>query len=207
MKRNNKWQLLVALMTVLIIFHACKKKDLESQPINPTIKNYFSYKPGTYWIYIDSLTGLEDSFAITSNNTLQETDISGKKYDKEVAEVTRYNNGISLQSCSWQLSSGDAATFVFGMGHRIDFKYPFLRDTSQFVGGITSISSNLASHAIRDITYDSLHQVFTASGSNMQPFRDNFFINKNIGVVKMSIGEADSIAQYVFELVRYKIVH
>jgi hypothetical protein len=57
---------LVAAVIFLCIA-ACKKKDT-STPIDATLKKYFSYKKGTYWIYRDSLRGVIDCFAVLSND-------------------------------------------------------------------------------------------------------------------------------------------
>jgi hypothetical protein len=45
---------------------SCRKTTLDRHRVNDSLKAAFNYKPGTYWIYKDSLTGRLDSFAVTS---------------------------------------------------------------------------------------------------------------------------------------------
>ena len=44
------------LVIILFCFSACKKNNNNNVPIDPTLKKYFSYKPGSYWVYYDSVS-------------------------------------------------------------------------------------------------------------------------------------------------------
>ncbi len=57
----------LAIFVPVIALASCGKPKLETNPVNPALKADFNYKPGTYWIYRDSISGMIDSFYVTSN--------------------------------------------------------------------------------------------------------------------------------------------
>ena len=53
------------LLLTLVVLSSCKKK-INYHYVNGQLLSAFNFKPGTYWIYIDSVTGREDSFVVTN---------------------------------------------------------------------------------------------------------------------------------------------
>jgi len=52
---------LILIFSTLI--YSCGKSESDAtRPINSDLLKYFSYKPGTYWVYKDSIAGEVDSF-------------------------------------------------------------------------------------------------------------------------------------------------
>ena len=45
--------------------YSCKKPGTPNIPVNSDMRQAFSFKPGSYWIYLDSISGKTDSFFIT----------------------------------------------------------------------------------------------------------------------------------------------
>jgi len=65
-----KNRLIIMLLFSLCFFFSCKKQGLQRVPVNAALKAAFNYKPGTYWIYKDSISGRVDSFFVRSNSDM-----------------------------------------------------------------------------------------------------------------------------------------
>ena len=60
---------MLSLLAIAMIFSACMKKNSTIIPVDAGLKSNFSYKPGSYWIYKDSVSGATDSVYVTANQT------------------------------------------------------------------------------------------------------------------------------------------
>ena len=61
------FSLFVLLMAIILVVSACNRNSITKVPVNADLKAAFNYKPGTYWIYRDSISGIIDSFFVRSN--------------------------------------------------------------------------------------------------------------------------------------------
>jgi hypothetical protein len=61
---KNLFFLSVLFLTVLLVLHSCKTNPCDGivtyPKLDPRLPNYF-YKPGSYWVYRDSVGGITDS--------------------------------------------------------------------------------------------------------------------------------------------------
>ena len=92
--------------------------------VSTDIKNDFNFKPGTYWIMRDSLSGRVDSFFVTNNNDdFSSTRTGSYAFPAEFSENIRIN--IS-----------DYSTDAFHASDSQHWSYYFVSDnsTSDFVG-------------------------------------------------------------------------
>jgi hypothetical protein len=87
MKNKTCILLLIAFCSLL----ACRKNNVPHYPINAALKVAFSFKPGTYWIYQDSLSGEIDSFYV-------ENMVSGT-YSNTSPEFTFDGIGVYIKRC------------------------------------------------------------------------------------------------------------
>src|ERR1039457_5726431 len=99
-------QLFFLAIILLLLFEGCGKKSSNSTPVDATLKKYFSYKVGTYWIYRDSLRGEIDSFVVLSDNN-GSASTNGPGVDYEMERIARYINNINIDSlgCIWKLET------------------------------------------------------------------------------------------------------
>lgn len=64
-------------VSCIVVFSQCNKNDGGPAPVTPKkfdeteLSKNFYFKPGSYWIYKDSLTGRLDSIYVTANDTGQ----------------------------------------------------------------------------------------------------------------------------------------
>jgi hypothetical protein len=64
---------------VLAALIGCQKASDNNVTISANLKKAFSFQPGTYWIYRDSLSGMIDSFYVT-DNTSSTTQVGNSNY-------------------------------------------------------------------------------------------------------------------------------
>src|ERR1700684_1632372 len=95
-------QILLPTILLLLLINGCSKKNNSSTPIDPMVKKYFSYKPGTYWIYTDSLNRRTDSFVVMKQNNTVIPDNNGG-YNQETDFISIYDNGTKIDSTQWCL--------------------------------------------------------------------------------------------------------
>ena len=79
---------LLLLLCGLLFVGACKKPgDGKTHP-NPQLLAHFNFQPGSYWIYYDSVTGLEDSMYVYRNY------IQGTNYEDYIEMVLNFEHGM-----------------------------------------------------------------------------------------------------------------
>ena len=90
---------LLGLVT-LLLFCTCKKKS-GTIPIDSAVKEFYSFAPGTYWIYYDSLTGQTDSFLVSQDDTR----VTSSSHEAiETIVIMIYKNGVpDSVYISWNL--------------------------------------------------------------------------------------------------------
>jgi hypothetical protein len=223
MKKINKTFLVIALLTAAL-FGNCKcKKDPDPKPAEPIVPledltAYSYFKKGTYWIYKDSTTGVEDSMYVYS-------DTSYSYYQ---------NNGIQKEG-NYMYYDCRAHSYYSGYNYyyRISMGY-YGTSTSGNVVGVERTKTNpsvgstyLMSNLFADGSF--IH-LYTSSGivyfkekwptfnvlgnnfSNTVKFFDsknpsefnsptNFYIAKNIGIVRSEKLDSNK----VWNIVRYHI--
>ena len=113
---------LIGLLFLLCVLGACKKKN-RNIPISADLKKFFSYKPGTYWIYKDSVNGQIDSFAVLSN-TFGTASSTYEVADQETDNIAVFKKNVLFDSiyCKWTLAK-DAVGFVFST-YYLSINYP-----------------------------------------------------------------------------------
>lgn len=204
-------QLSIFLCFVYIVV-ACKKPS--SIGIDPTIKKYFSYKKGTYWIYKDSLTGFVDSFVVLYNDLHTESTNNGT-VDFESDNITIYRNGQVFDSayCYWQLIGGENNIGFHYEGipqplnYNTLFVYPF-PPVGQYSASkpekyvVQSIYNQIQ---IAGNNYNNVAEIFQTDDQNS--FGDYFYVNTDVGIIKMKLNHPTISINSTRELIRYKILH
>jgi hypothetical protein len=77
-------------LLLIICFAGCKKDSSTENPepllIPQEVKDYMMFQPGTYWVYIDSVSGRVDSLYVTETKHEFDTLVIGS-YPKRVYEI------------------------------------------------------------------------------------------------------------------------
>lgn len=205
----------------------CKKKQPEpdlgfSAPVNTDLYAYAYFKPGTYWVYQDSISGILDSVYITFAN--KGTYTNG---DAEVAQGY-YRGTFSWFSCD-AISSYDHYKYQNWMdqSYEVTSNTPLVKRVKiqtpiSSSGGGTNINIAIVPTGktlyvqLDYVTYQYYYSVFSVKsqmfsatqkwtnyGSNCDDDQNtNYYIAKNIGIVRRE--QLDS--NRTWNLIRYNIV-
>lgn len=73
--------ILITLIALLFVL-GCKKKEDHTDYLSEEIKRNFSFKPGSYWIYRDSISGREDSCYINDSKIQVDVDSNTGDYSE-----------------------------------------------------------------------------------------------------------------------------
>ncbi len=205
----------------------CKKKQPEPDPgfnsaVSTDLYDYAYFKPGTYWVYQDSISGILDSIYVTYAN--KGTYTNG---DVEVA------NGLYRGTFSWfkcdMMSSYDHYQYENWMdqSYEVNNNIPrVFREKYEMPGSGTNsgLTIHLAKVNLQTTLYVSLDhviyqnyynvfsvktQTFTSTqkwynyNSNCDDNQNtNYYITKNIGIVRRE--QLDS--NRTWNLIRYNII-
>jgi len=202
--------LFVSLM-VTYMLSSCKKTNLPNRPVDADLKAAFSYLPGTYWIYRDSISGHVDSFFVTQDTHNNYNYNSQYTFDQITVRITAYNVASFADSDTWEISlyqSTIAIDYDIDLYSKntdgIDYyplTYPFT--DGEYIGSTgTNVNtlSILGNYVVDGKTFNNVAQVNYVDGTN-----DYFYISSDVGIIKMRLYDnVDSV--HVWELERWNIV-
>jgi hypothetical protein len=194
------------------------------------VKDYCFFKTGSYWVYIDSLTGTQDCVYV-DNSYISVSD--GRKLDgldnkrfyenmfvRTVHSIDQYNetfkttpNVIGFNANVLQSYSGPG--YVGGRQH---FNYPFELGTKYFQPNNLKFELNKISKVkVLNKDYSNVFKYYLErDGSMRRTFLDaspehTYYLSKNIGMVKQVIkiidtNNSQNTFNRVWLLDRYKII-
>ena len=202
--------------------NGCSKKT--NYAVHSDLKSAFNFKPGTYWIYQDSLGGSIDSFVVTANEFIPSHTYGSFTEDEYLIPIADYKLGpiYGDDSTAWQMSLTVNTldlilnSFIGGNQARVSYA-PFL--TFPFtVGAISSISDAqgidsgkvtqvFPTYTLNGQTYNNVAEVYHKQTNFTGKLANNwFYINSDIGIIKMRVNyQVDSLYR-VWELQRCNIV-
>ena len=201
-----------------------QKKNLTHIPVDSNTKASFYYKPGTYWIYRDSLSGRIDSFYVKNNWASLNVQIDDNHcadyfystiVEKNIINIITNDSGIynwQLEENGISFTKNQSNTSEYNLDYLPLFSYPFKVGAFQFIDG-SSGSGN-------DLSY--FEQILTNCNISGQLYNnvaiiphhaidssyfDKFYLNADVGIIKMRLNHLkDSVKTKVWELQRWKIV-
>lgn len=195
---------LLALLIALFFFTACKKERILY--ISDDIKRNFSYKPGSYWIYRDSVSGREDSCYVVDKN-ISMVDIydrsTSQNYDKY--ESLHINLRVASLGHSYKFENtiyikNDNFIYMFGSNYTYSFR-------------VFGCPLPISTSSINKYRYGNTIEFLPSININGKEFINNFkmnnddglcYFNNNVGVIKLST-VLDSTS-YNYELIRYRVI-
>ena len=190
--------------------------------IDSNLAKYYNYKPGTYWIYKDSISGRVDSFATISNssgaaNGGNTQSIFVNAYMNYISIVVNdYNtNSPNIVNAQWKWTLLEKAANLEMPGfYSALFLYPMTKGDVEsyfnynnvldeyFVPNIfptAMINGNNYSNVALINHYDTLK-------SSPSQFIDRYYINDSIGIIKMKLFHPLDSVNFIWELQRCSIV-
>jgi hypothetical protein len=224
----NKSLLLLSGFLLGILVLACNKNRNNGSYViaNASLTANFDFKPGSYWIYKDSISGQTDS-AYVDSNYMDTGYISCYTYPGIVAfeepkvfiRVYDYN---PADSEVWILSLEDTAASLSFYNNRdmVESELTFPLFTYPFRAG--AIPDSPACALLTDSAYiSSIFPVFTvnnqpfsttaqsvhvAMGLQSPYFNDCFYISASAGLVKVVFNHSPGSDHRALQLLRYNIV-
>lgn len=195
-------------------------KPVPNHPVDPAVKAAFAYQPGTYWIFQDSISNEIDSFFVTSmtTNKLPYPDVGTTQYTTDQIQVVITDENTT---------NGQAtATYtVFLILNSLLLKFEENRDDAEtqgitypFVLGTQLISSHnghpdtltvLPSISINNNLFDTVaiyHTQFNDITIANRNIDDYFFINANVGLIKIVLNHTLNSTYNNWKLLRWHLV-
>ena len=188
---------------------SCKKtNNTAPNPIDAGLKTHFDYKPGTYWVYRDSMSGRIDSFVTVS----RDSGVSGylPLYGKSPASfinivINEYPANSALHDqWTWSLQNNGIFATMPDFTAPLFF-YPFSIGKRDWAGDAYNVTEILKTLVINA---DTFRDVAVINHSKFgEVYDDWFYINDQVGIIKMKLTNYnDSARNRIWELQRYKII-
>ncbi len=216
--------LLLVLLCGIALLPSCKRNGgISHVTIDADLKAAFDFKPGTYWIYRDSISGRVDSFAVR-NNTLISTNVAGNAtIDEIVIFITEYIGGSPADTSPWQiLLFANCEELVWESDINFNgqkyfdldplFIYPFKTGPPQLTQGLFSgenlaVANNIYPNYMVGV-YNYMNIVELNSYGSNGTYTTNywFYVAGNIGIIKMRLYNTYYTINKVWEMQRCNIV-
>ncbi len=189
---------------LVIGLYACKKK-LPNKPIDADLKAAFSFKPGTYWIFKDAISGQIDSFYVRRTYTFNQT--SGNPsytFDEINIDITEMNlHPAGSDTALWRIGLIQnilnlSDYYLDNFVNFDDILYPFISGPQSSAVYAESINL-ISSFNIGNNNFNNVADIHFSIGLS-----DDFYLNSDIGFIKIILQQRG--ANRVWELQRWKIV-
>jgi len=195
--------------------------------INAGLKAAFNYKPGTYWIYRDSVSGMTDSFFVTDNEpsvssttphdpreavhteiitiSISDVNIAPVPANTTINQWTLSYSGVNMYLATDMLEYQPVTTYPFPSDSILsDYNSP--ADTGRFTN--IYISYQVSGNTFANVGAIN-HRGYVDRSYTNQPnytYNDWFCLSADAGFVKMIFNHPQDSSYRVWELQRYKIV-
>lgn len=204
-----------ALFSFCFIFLSCKK-ELGQGPITyipQEVRTFFNYKPGSYWVYQDSISGNYDS--VECQSVINDTFTYIGKYSKYAYEQMQLNYIKYQPSASYTPYKGihistEPAHVIDGVfqinrggdqfSQSLYFVYPFTVGT-RFINEYADtviISAVLDHYTINSFDFDSVVVSDVLYNQNNSTGNVQYYSVKGIGIIQM---------KYPKDTANYKLVN
>jgi hypothetical protein len=213
------------LVLSALMISACNKTT-NIVPINSGLTTEFGYKPGSYWIYKDSVSGTVDSAYIVSNTTSSEQlgcvlmngapfyqtmSVSIQVADGNVTDTERWN--IFLMENTFSMSLYNNTDMLDSRLSMQPFTYPFATGVSTNHPGCVLYPDSAYVPAVMPVVSEN-GKSFTNTtllvhqnpASFDLPYYSCFYASPDAGFVKVVIDHPTDSVHRVLELQRYKLV-
>lgn len=194
-------------LVFIFLFTACSKKhDPVYSYLSSDTKKHFYFKPGSYWIYRDSISGRTDSFYLRNSSLFMLSGGTNNIVETLNLEIIQHSSDVTIKDSILWLYTFRYSTVTFTYYNiSKDFRYSsFLNYPFKLSNGKAIGTLPLGTNTFSD-TWE-----FDGKGSNASGFYAvNYFLNDSVLLLKMrenySITYAPTINE-VWELLRWHVV-
>ena len=110
-----KTLVLFALAVCLSALSCIKEKKIVYVPVDADLQAHYNFKPGSYWIYRDSATAVEDSFVVTEYHVDTIPGQLGNNktyYNITLGSIIRqFHNSILIDTVKWGIGLETIAVY------------------------------------------------------------------------------------------------
>ena len=217
-----KYRFFLLTMLFCLSMADCKKDD-GTIPVSNALMTHFAFKPGTYWIYQDALTGAVDSYWVSGTQAVTTANQHGSAADLYIVSISIRNPSnpdTSDYNIFLMMLGGNQVTLhcsaPFIQGSTYQFSYPFTNGQYpayyEETRGIHSIYTNYTLNGTFyqnvAVAYDCVTDSLVCT--NCPTYTDTFFINENQGILRMKFNllthPGDSLYVRDWQLIRCNIV-
>jgi hypothetical protein len=195
---------LLLIITMLVFAVGCKKKE-NIYYLSDDVKRNFFFKPGSYWIYRDSISGRVDSCYIAVSRLFIA--------DEGRSESTRFKeilmSGFIQKPIDTMIKGEISRQFFFKENiikiNQFDLTYPIPRSPQTLNDYHFLASTEWFSNLIIGSTnYLNLFHINYVSKDTASIFIRNYWINDSVGFIKMR--EFDDTTNFIWELQRWHVI-
>ena len=192
----------LAFLLVAAVIFSCNKTP--TTPINTDVKANFSYQPGTYWIYRDTVSGAMDSLYVRAN-IRQDIKNANVPVESIIMYLTQYNLAVPTDTIPLRYSLSQSYLDTY-LGTTVP--YPFKVgpiNTGGYGGTVLNVYGN---YTVNGQTFANVAEVSHALIPSPYFLNDTFYICASAGIIKnITSQQIDTIVtNRVWELQRYHIV-
>jgi len=203
----------IGLFGIMLFANCTKTPSATHILIDSFLVKNFNYKPGTYWVYKDSITGEEDSFYVHDNVSTSTS--SGNNYNslEDNININIYqNSSANIKQANWFVNmNGKVLDIRYSGNITIEYVYflivPYqlglLNNSNEDSGYVVSINNSVS---INKKTYAGV--VITKHKNNLDSlypsYNNTFFINNDMGIIKMVLNQGT--LHNIWELEKCNIV-
>ena len=219
---------IAAAICLAFLMMNCKKQQKNLPVIeldaDTFIDKHFNYKPGSYWIYRDSIDGRTDSFFVKSNYYFKQGAEYGV-YNYHFVNITEYNvDGSSpADSSDWVLNFQNNKVILdyyygrngYGWKNDINFNpfflYPFTVGDNNSNFDTARVNSVDSAMVVGGVAYSHVAQVQqyihvdSSSGPGLTYIDDLFSVSDSVGMIRMRLYHPFDNINHVWMLQRYKV--
>lgn len=216
------------LLSFFMLFQACKKTGTIYH-VNAGLKANFGYKPGSYWIYKDSISGEIDSAYVTANqdNYYYAGGCVLEPNEPQIELMSillSVSNGNSSDTERWHFSMQESEFNIgfYNNKDSVESNIGFNLFTWPLATGIAANSSGCVpgfdSGAVTDVIPEvavsgqaytnaarSAHMPFSGGHTRLS-YNDCFYVNQKAGIIKIIFDHPADSVHRVLELQRYHLV-
>jgi len=194
----------------------CKKEQL-LQTVNASLKKAFFYKPGTYWVYRDSISGRVDSFYVNYNlDTMQQ--LSGNNVEVCSVFFLEDSVGTSQMVQTWSIVLQQNAADLscpfsnYSLYWQGWFSMPEQLGWNQTPGGegLGFVSNIYPTYTLNTLSFNNVEEIFYNTQNGYASGNDDwFYVDTAVGIIKMRLNypnDTPLVGNKVWELQRWHVV-
>lgn len=223
--------ILFLLLLIVISFslanYGCKKDEDKMIPLDTAVKKAYSFRPGTYWVFKDSISNRYDSFVVT-DNTDYFSGTGNIKYEQVEMHIAQYSSDTpnNLMAIFLENERQVRVVYTYFSDSSDRYKnysyapvpYPFTAgiyyngSTSPFNDTVTvSLIPNLTAGGTAfpnaaALSFQNSYTRFPGGSFWQWQYRDAFYMNDSVGFLRISLKHIPEGIYKEWNLARWHVV-